>query len=656
MKKGNGTTSRWNRRVNFRIRALSFLLPLLLVLPIGKAFYLQVLNRDNLREKAVAQNRMVVNVRPRRGPIVDQNGQPLAISVPAASVYAMREQITEKGKTALLLSQALKMEKRLLLDKLKKGSGFVWLKRRITPEESQKVGELDLPGIGIQEESKRFYPNLDLAASVLGFVGMDKGLEGIEVALEDQLKGGSSTRVLRRDAKGWVYTSEDHWNSAPTVGATVHLTLDRNIQFFAEQALTSASRRLRAKSGAAVVLETGTGRILAMASYPSYNPNEFSRYGQKNYRNQASSVYFEPGSTYKVVTVAAALEEGLFDEKDIFFCGNGSLQVADVTINDHLPHGWLTLKGIIQKSSNIGASKVGLELGRDRLEEYSRRFGFGSRTGILLPGESPGLLRGASSWTKVDTATASFGQGVGVTALQMVNAVNAIANGGVLMRPYMVERIVASSGEIVQRKRPEEIRHVISPETAAKITRMMESVIEPGGSGFRAAISGHTSAGKTGTAQKFSPEEGGYSKDSFVASFVGFAPSRSPVITAIVVLDEPEDDIYGGLVAAPIWSEIVGKTLNYMKIEPSVPGQSPQEFNLPEGTRIARDRGSDHPENTSAMPDLKGMTLREALEVLSGLQCDIQIKGTGIVVRQDPEAGEGFNPVVTLGLMPRVRT
>ncbi|UCF30109.1 MAG: transpeptidase family protein [bacterium] len=647
---------RWNSRAHLRLRLLGVVLPALLLLPLGRAFYLQVLDRAELKELAVRQNRMVVKVQPRRGPIVDRNGQPLAISVPVPSVYAVREEIQEKGKTALLLSQALGMKKGVLLNKLGNGNGFVWLKRRVAPEEAEKVADLDLPGVGVQEESRRYYPNLELAASVLGFVGVDKGLEGIECSLEDQLKGGSSTRVLKRDAKGWAYTPLDFWDSSPTVGATVQLTLDRSIQFFAEQALNAAGQKLGAKSGSAIVMETETGRILAIASYPPFNPNEFSRYRQENFRNQASSFIFEPGSTFKVITIASALEEGIFDEKDIFFCGNGSYRVADATINDNLPYGWLTLKGILQKSSNIGATKVGLELGRERFEEYARRFGLGEKTGILLPGEGRGMLRKASSWTQVDTAAASFGQGIGVTALQMVNAVNAIANGGLLMRPYLVEKIVSSSGEIIQMRRPQEIRRAISPETAVKITRMMESVVGPEGSGYRARVPGYETAGKTGTAQKFSSKQNGYSESSFVASFVGFAPSRSPVLTVLVVIDEPKENTYGGVVAAPVWAEIVGKTLNYLQIEPGASEPGRPDAPLPKGTRVA---GRPDVKNAGApmsMPDLKGLTLREALGVLADMECGVKIEGTGVVVRQSPEPGEGVAPVVRIGLMPRIRT
>jgi cell division protein FtsI (penicillin-binding protein 3) len=642
-----------NRRINGRIRFLRVLIPLLLLLPAGKAFYLQVLDRDHLHKIAVKQNQITVNVKPRRGPIVDRNGQPLAISVPVPSVYADREKVEETGRTALLLSRVLDVDKSALKDRLNKGGGFVWLKRKVTPEEAERVRELDLPGVGIQEESRRYYPNMELAGSVLGFVGVDRGLEGLEYSLEDQLKGGRGVRILKRDAKGKAYAPVDFWSHEPTVGATVQLTLDRTIQYFTEQSLNAGCRAAGAKGGAAIVMETATGKILAMANYPGFNPNEFQKYSSERFRNRAVTQAYEPGSTFKVITVSAALEEKVFDEMDIFYCGNGKFQVADVVINDHIPHGWLTLKGIMQKSSNIGASKVGMELGRERMEQYSRDFGFGSRQKMLLPGEGRGILREASKWTQVDTANASFGQGLSVTPLQMANAVNALANGGRVMKPYLVESITTSTGGALLRNNPTEIRRVVSEETARKVIRMMESVTAPGGSGTKAAIPGYSVAGKTGTAQKFSVEERRYSEEAFVASFAGFAPARSAVVTAIVLVDEPEDEIYGGVVAAPIWREIVEKTLKYLEVERSLPAESVPEIPLPEGVKIARSGSEPNPARGFIMPDLRGMTLREALSVLSNLDCGVDVSGTGVVFRQSPEAGGGVGLKVQLGLMPR---
>ncbi|TNF49700.1 PASTA domain-containing protein, partial [bacterium] len=552
-----------------------------------------------------------------------------------------------------LLSKALGVDRRVLKKKLSKGEGFVWLKRKVTPEEAGRVQELDLPGVGIQEESRRYYPNMELAGSVLGFVGIDRGLEGLEFSLEDQLKGGGGVRVLKRDAMGKAYAPVEFWSHEPTVGATVQLTLDRTVQYFTEQSLNAGCRAAGARGGAAIVMESATGKILAMANYPGFNPNEFQKYSSERFRNRAVIQAHEPGSTFKVVTVSAALEEKVFDEMDIFFCGNGKYQVADVVINDHVPHGWLTLKGIMQKSSNIGASKVGIELGRERMERYSRDFGFGSRIEMLLPGEGKGILRKADEWTQVDTANASFGQGLSVTPLQMVNAINALANGGRIMKPYLVESITTSTGGTLLRNRPVEIRQVVSGETARKVTRMMESVIDPGGSGVRAAIPGYSVAGKTGTAQKFSMEERKYSKDAFVASFAGFAPAKSAAVTAIVLVDEPVDEIYGGVVAAPIWREIVEKTLKYLEIEPSLPENIPSEELLPRGLTIAQSDSESDPVNRFIMPDLRGLTLREALKALSDLDCGVDVSGTGIVFSQSPAPGDNVGMKVQLGLMPR---
>ena len=656
MRKRVERDSPWINKVHGRIRLLGILIPLLLLIPMLKAFYLQILHGEALRERAIRQNRMTVSINPRRGPILDRNAQRLAVSVPVPSVYAFRENIPDKGQEALLLGEALDVDGGKILARMKTGSGFVWLVRKISPEKADKVRKLALPGIGIQEESRRYYPSLDLAGPILGFVGTDRGLEGLEASLDEELKGAGGIRVLKRDARGRIYSPDDSWSLEPTMGSTVQLTLDRTIQYFTEEALDLGAEGTSAKGAAAIVLESATGKILAMASYPGFNPNEFQRFSSNNYRNRAINFTYEPGSTFKIITVSAALEEKVFDEMDILFCGNGKFKVGDVFIKDHVPHGWLTLRGIIQKSSNIGASKIGLELGRDRLADYAALFGFKKRVGLLLPGERKGVLRNAATWTQVDTANASFGQGVAVTPLQMVNAINVIATGGLLLRPFLVENITNSSGNSVLKNRPEVIRQVISEATAKKVTRMMEAVAMPGGSGVRAAIPGYRVAGKTGTAQKFSSKEGRYSTSAFVASFVGFAPAEKPVITVIVVIDEPQNHMYGGVVAAPIWARIVEKTLEYLNVEPSIPGEDRKYSPLPEGTKIARADQEVDSSGSPAMPDLHGLTLREALQILSSLDSGIDVSGTGVVVRQDPAPGENVGRKIRLSLMPRIKT
>jgi cell division protein FtsI (penicillin-binding protein 3) len=447
-------------------------------------------------------------------------------------------------------------------------------------------------------------------------------------------------------------TSARPWETYPAAGSTVHLTLDRNIQFFAEQSLREGCARVDAATGTAIILDSATGKVLAMASYPGFNPNDFGRYKQRSFRNRGLTSIYEPGSTFKVITVAAALEDKVFDEMDILFTNNGKFPVGDVVINDHVPHGWLTLMGIIRKSSNIGASKVGLELGRERLGKYVKSFGFGQKAGILLPGEGKGILRNESGWTQVDLANISFGQGLGVTPLQMVSAVNTLATGGELLRPYLVSRITSSSGDLILQNRPGIVRRVVSEETARKVIRMMETVTQPGGSGTRAAIKGFRVAGKTGTAQKFDLDKGRYSSEAFIASFVGFAPSRNPAVTAIVIVDEPKENIYGGVVAAPIWADMVSKTLKYLNIpaleQEVVPDEGPAD-----GERWANGKTPEESNDLSRMPDLKGLTLREALTRLGSSSARVQISGSGVIVAQVPEAGKDMEDVVSLKLLPR---
>ncbi|MDF1535817.1 MAG: penicillin-binding protein [bacterium] len=652
MRRDHGNGCRWDGNVRARIRFLGFVLPLLLVLPAAKAFYLQVYQQDALSQWAARQSHMVEKVAPYRGAIIDRNGQPLAISVPVPSIYAVREEVQTKADAAGRLSRVLEMDRKALLQRLSRGSGFVWLKRLVEPEVAEKVRQMEIAGVAISTESRRYYPNMDLAGAVLGFVGTDGGLEGLERSLEEHLRGGDGIRVLDMDARGKSLTSADPWERHPAAGNAVQLTLDRNIQFFVEQSLREGCGGAGAKAGAAVILESATGRILAMASYPGFNPNDFSSYSQSRYRNRSINSVYEPGSTFKVITVAAALDENVFDEMDILFCGNGKFEVADVVINDHVPHAWLTLMGIIRKSSNIGASKIGLELGTERLGRYVNGFGFGQKTGILLTGEGNGILRGDREWTQVDLANISFGQGLGVTPLQMVNAVNAIATGGELLSPYIVDRITAPTGELILRNRPGIVRRVITRDTAEKLTRMMETVTEPGGSGTRAAIEGYGVAGKTGTAQKFDLEAGRYSLETFTASFVGFTPSRKPAITAIVIVDEPEIETYGGTVAAPIWADMVSKTLKYLNISPDRDGGEGPDGAKNEGrwADAVKDRETPDP---AAMPDLAGLTLREALSRLGASGAKVQVTGTGLVVSQDPGPGVDIGDAVLLKLLPR---
>ncbi len=653
MRGATGKVYKWDERVRARIRFLGIFLTFLLIMPAAKAFYLQIHESDALRERASRQSQMVEKVDSRRGAIFDRNGQPLAISVPVPSIYAVRENVENKSQVAKKLSPILDLKAATLTSRLSKGSGFVWLKRKVDPDVADRIRKADIKGIGIRTESKRYYPNGDLAGAVLGFAGTDGGLEGLESSLEEHLRGGNGVRILNLDAHGKMMTSAQPWETHPVAGSTVHLTLDRNIQFFTEQSLREGSARVGAVTGTAIILETNTGKILAMASYPGFNPNDFSRYRQRSYRNRGLTSIYEPGSTFKVVTVAAALEDKVFDEMDILFCNNGKFPVADVVINDHVPHGWLTLMGIVSKSSNIGASKVGLELGRERLGGYIKAFGFGQKTGVLLPGEAKGILRSEDDWTQVDLANISFGQGLGVTPLQMVGAVNALATGGELMRPYLVSRITSSSGDLILQNRPGIIRRVVSEETARKVTRMMETVIQPGGSGTNAAIKGFRVAGKTGTAQKFNLEQGTYSNESFIASFVGFAPSRNPAITAIVIVDEPKENIYGGVVAAPIWADMVSKTLKYLNIPAMEQDMAPGE-GQDMGERWARAAEPSQPNDLTVMPDLKGLTLREALTRLGSSRARVKVSGSGIVVAQDPGAGKRIGSAVSLKLLPRV--
>ncbi len=646
-----------------RARFLALLLPVLFLLPASKAFYHQVVNPAPLRQDAFSQSNATQKVPARRGDIYDREGRQLATTLSLPSVFAVCGSGVDRAALARKLAPILEEDPAVLARALGEGKRFTWLKRWVTEDQARQARAVDPRLVNFEDDAKRFYPSRSMAAAVLGFVGKDGGLEGLERGLEDHLAGKDGLRRYRRDRKGRLYAQGEEWVRQPVPGSSVTLTLDSSIQFFAEAALEGACERTGARGGAAVVLETATGRVLAMASFPSFDPNAFSRFTREEFRNRAIQFLYEPGSTMKVVTVGAALEEKAIDERAAVYCEKGRLKVADRVIRDDEPHGWLTLEGVVAKSSNIGASKVGRALGRERLEAHLRDFGIGSRSDLLLPGEEAGTLRPAREWTVVDTASVSFGQSFAVTPLQVAAGFNALANGGVFVRPTLVERITSPDGQVVFQQASPPVRRVLSPEVNGKVGRYMEAVARTGGSGTLAAIPGYRVAGKTGTAQKFDNAAGAYRKGAYVASFAGFAPAGAPVVTAIVVLDEPRGESnHGGQVAAPAWREMVGKTLQYLGVLPD-PALLPREETAAEEPRPA---GSARPALRLAsatagvppgpvMPDLLGQTLREAIRTLTALGCEAQVEGTGVVVEQMPAPGEPLSPAVLLTLEPKVR-
>ena len=633
-----------------RIVMIGTIFGLLFLSVTGRAFYLQILQHEELVRKAERQHQHIVQLTPGRGVIMDRNGTPLAVSVDMDSCYAEPRHIRDMDGTAGVLAPFLGTSKQELLKKLDSDKGFVWIERRLTPEVAARIKNLKLTGIGFVTESKRFYPNCEVASHVVGFTGLDPvGLEGVERRYDSVILGNTGYMVTERDALGRDIALKDTVIKHASPGKNIILTLDKNIEYIAEKELAKAVTESGAKNGMALVMEPDTGRVLAMANYPSFNPNAYARYSQAMLRNRAVADSFEPGSTFKVFLISAALEEGVVRPTDVINCENGRYTIADRTIHDTHSYARLSVSDVLKYSSNIGAAKIGAKLGDERLFRYLRNFGFGERTGVDLPGESPGTLRDKRRLYGVELATISFGQGVSASAIQLAGAVSAVANGGTLLKPYIVERILDDSGREVQRFEPQAVRRVISEDTARKVTRMMEGVTSPGGTGFNAAIDGFLVAGKTGTAQKADPVTHGYSATRRTASFIGFVPADKPKLTILVVVDEPKTSPYGGVVAAPAFRAIAVNALAYLKITPrgetgrtkrTIEAQSP-----PPPKTVAVSEGDDALDATAevaVMPDFRGMSMRRVMQVMEKRGINIRLMGSGRAVEQNPPPGQAI--------------
>jgi cell division protein FtsI (penicillin-binding protein 3) len=533
----------------------------------AKAVHLQVYRSPWLAQKASSQYEQSLKSNGKRGTVYDRNLREMAITIDVTSIAVRPSRIEQPQHTAKALAKILKADRRKILKKLKAKSPFVWIKRQANPKETAAVKALALAGIEFVPERKRFYPNKTLASQALGFTGLDGyGLEGIEFAYDRYLRGTDSSQMVYKDALGQVFDKRQSAASLNT-GHNIILTIDRTIQYIAESALEESVNEFSARSGMAIVMDPQTGAILAMAHVPLFNPNAYMDFNKELWRNRAITDPFEPGSTMKIFSAAAAIESGDIKAHDIFFCENGAYKIGRNVVHDIKKHGWLSLQQIIKYSSNIGAVKISEKLGRKRLHAMYRKFGFGAKTGIDSPGETAGSLMPYKRWTTVDTGAISFGYGVAVSALQMVTAASAIANDGVLMKPYFVQAITDQNHEPLKQLQPQKVRRVISIQTARTVRAIMKTVINEGGTGVNAALEGYTVCGKTGTARKLD-ENGIYSKSKYMASFIGFTPAEKPRLTIVVVIDEPQGAYYGGTVAAPVFRRIARETLHYLNIPP----------------------------------------------------------------------------------------
>lgn len=535
-----------------------------------KAYAVQI--RDGARMRALGhmQYLKALEVPAPRGSIHDRRGVELAISVEAPSIAANPREVVDVARTAERLAHALGLDVRAVEAKLGGTGWFTWIERRVTVEEARRVEALGLPGVRVVAEPRRFYPARGLAGPLLGLVDIDgKGLEGLELALDDVLRGRRASLPALRDARGEVVLAGG-WEETSTAGATVTLTIDRFIQYSAERALLDAVEEHQASAGVVIVLDPRTGEVLAMATAPTFDPNDPR--GRKDARNRAVTDAFEPGSVMKVFGIAAAVDAGVVSPEDRIDVEGGRLQIGRKRIRDtHDGEHLITVTEIMKYSSNVGAVKIARKLGRERLYEALRRFGFGQKTGIELPGERAGQIRDPKRWGEIGLATISFGYGMTATPMQLAAALAAVANGGVFYAPTLVKRIVAADGKVLREHTPSG-RRVLSEKAARQTVAMLKAVMEKGGTAEKVVVPGFVGAGKTGTAEKVDPATGKYTSDRHLSSFMGFIPADDPRLVILVMIDDPKGKKYfGGAVAGPVFARVAEESLKYLGVPPSVP-------------------------------------------------------------------------------------
>ncbi|MCA9601663.1 MAG: PASTA domain-containing protein [Myxococcales bacterium] len=665
MKAPVDTRLRWLRA---RVAFLAFLLLSGGVLVARRAYELQVEHDDTLREMAEDQYLKNVHLSPKRGTIYDRNGAPLAVSVGVESVYAnprvMRRAQVPVDRAARDVAVTLGVDFETMRKRFAQDRAFVWIKRQVTPSEANAVRKLGIKGIELTHEAKRFYPNRELASHVIGMTNIDgKGLEGVERSLDERLTGATHTIPAIRDNRGQIVFSEKLLDDRTALGDDVILTLDKTLQSVTERELELGVRTFEAQAGSVVMIDPSNGEVLALANFPTFNPNDPSHFSAAARRNRAVTDRYEPGSTLKPFTVAAAIDRRTIRSDQAIDCGDGQMQVAEYTIHD--THHWsvLTPAQVLAQSSNIGAAKIGATLGREGLYRALRNFGFGEKTGVLLPGETAGILRHYRRWYEMDAATIAFGQGMSVNTLQLAVATAAIANGGRLLHPVLVKRLNLPDGgtELVD---PPETRHrVVGGGTARLVTDMLTAVTSSNGTGSEAAVDGFLVAGKTGTAQKHDYIGGGYADGKWVSSFVGYLPAEKPRLVIAVMIDEPTIAHYGGSVAGPVFRRIAEASLRHL-------GVAPRHAPDLRRTKLTRSRpATEHAKaapttegpvvtesapvgvGRTVVPSFEGMTLRAALAAARARGLEPSVDGSGVARAQQPAAGA----VVDAGTRVRIR-
>jgi len=638
----------------------------------ARLVHLQFSQHEGLANRARQQQQNAIETSPQRGELLDRQERQLARSVQTVSLFLDPDGLDTEtlDRNAKQLAQSLGLKQTDLTKEFREAQAkkkrFIWVARRLDADQAQKIVDMNLPGIQTRLESKRYYPNGSLAAHVLGYVGLDgQGLGGVEQFYNSKISGEPGKLLLEKDANGKPYES---YEIASKAGQTVVLTIDQSIQYQAEQALLAAVQRSRAKSGTVIVLDPRSGEILALANAPTFDPNKVAEAKAETRSNWALQNIYEPGSTFKVVAFSAALEKKLAKVDDRIDCQMGAITVAGRVVHDHTAFGSLTIAEALAKSSNVAAIKLGIRVGDETMYDFMRRFGFGAKTGIELPGETVGILRKVERWQPSSIGSIAIGQEVGVTPVQMVAAFGALANDGVRVAPHLIREVRNAEGAVVYRAQPEQ-RRVINAETAKAIRGMLEGVTLRG-TAKQAQLDGYSAAGKTGTAQKIDPKTRSYSATKHVASFVGFAPVSNPQVVIIVVIDEPAGAYHGGDVAAPIFREVAEQILPTLGVMPDIETKSAPELiaqvnENPERAAKMRDEQMQSEQQRKAtlptvdsnggrggevvyavatkkamlMPDLRGRSVRDVARTCAQLGLQVEARGEGRVFKQSPSAG-----------------
>lgn len=632
-----------NKRIEYTVRVLLCIAVVL----VGRLFFLQIIDKSDLQAKNLSQVQVDRKLQSPRGTIYDRNGRPLAMSVVTKSLYADPKMIKQSpSEIAELIAPYVTMSKEDIVKSLQEDTAFVWIDRMMEPEKSKAVAKLiedkNLEGLNFVEESKRYYPNGNLAAQVLGFVGTDdKGLEGLEMVLDDELKGGIQKELVATDRKGNAIFGSVLSKYLPDKGKSVTLTIDASIQFIAERALDKAMEDTGAKHASVIVMDPKTGEILAMANRPTYDSNHYSQGSEEDFKNIAVTNLYEPGSTFKPIIASAALASGKW-KLDQVYNDKGSF-----VANGHVMQNWngegygpVRLIDILKFSINTGMAEIGTTTGADILSKYVRNYGFGSKTGIELPGEGDGILYDPADMSKLDVATMSIGQGIAVTPLQMVRAFGAIANGGSMMKPHIVKSYSNIKGEVTSTTDPEVVGQPIPEETAKTIADILEKEVSEGG-GTKAMVEGYHFGGKTGTAEKLDTKNGGYLAGRYIASFIGFGPVEDPKFVVLVAIDDhKKGSIYGGQIAAPVFKNIVSQLVRYYQMSPSVK----------DGATVATAPSAKLPavkpngDGSVVLPDFRGYTFGEVRDWLHTAGLYFKPDGTGKAISQEQLPGTVVSP------------